>query len=61
MVEAWEVSCGRLDQYGMQHTRAFSNLCNSGLQPGALAATAREVCSVHPSLRGPHALVSAAA
>ncbi|KAK9819348.1 hypothetical protein WJX74_009216 [Apatococcus lobatus] len=31
MVEAWESVRGPLDQYGMQHTRAFANLCNSGV------------------------------
>ena len=33
MVHAWEDVRGRLDQYGMQHTRAFANLCNSGVAP----------------------------
>ncbi|KAK9907315.1 hypothetical protein WJX75_001305 [Coccomyxa subellipsoidea] len=31
MVGAWEAQCGQLDQYGMQHTRTFSNLCNVGI------------------------------
>lgn len=44
MVGAWEGACGRLDQYGMRHTRAFANLCNAGLQPAALGASARDAC-----------------
>ena len=35
MVAAWELAQGPLDQYGMQHTRAFANLCNSGVTPEA--------------------------
>ena len=33
MVEAWQAApgCGHLmDQYGMQYSRAFANLCNDG-------------------------------
>jgi hypothetical protein len=30
MVGAWEGGCGKLDQYGMQYTRLFANLCNAG-------------------------------
>ena len=45
MVAAWEGACGPLDQYGMRHTRAFANLCNTGLQPHTLGAMAAEGCS----------------
>jgi legumain len=45
MVAAWEGACGPLDQYGMRHTRAFANLCNTGLQPDTLGAMAAEGCS----------------
>jgi legumain len=44
MVGAWEHACGRLDQYGMRHTRAFSNLCNVGLTPAELVPAARQAC-----------------
>ncbi len=44
MVGAWEEACGKLDQYGMQHTRAFSNLCNAGVPPAALGAQAAATC-----------------
>ena len=30
MVGAWEGGCGKLDQYGMQYTCLFANLCNAG-------------------------------
>lgn len=38
---AWESQCGKLDQYGMQHTRAFANLCNAGMAPAALRTQVR--------------------
>ena len=44
MVGSWEEACGPLDQYGMRHTRAFANLCNAGLKPGALHAVAKGAC-----------------
>ncbi|CAD7700180.1 unnamed protein product [Ostreobium quekettii] len=31
LVAAWRERCGRLDDYGMKHTRAFANLCNAGV------------------------------
>lgn len=34
---AWQDACGELDQYGMRHSRAFVNLCNSGVTPEELA------------------------
>lgn len=43
MVGAWESQCGKLDQYGMQHTRAFANLCNAGVAPVSLRAQVRVV------------------
>lgn len=45
MVAAWESVRGPLDQYGMQHTRAFANLCNSGVTPCAFKAS---VCKTSP-------------
>lgn len=42
---SWEGACGRLDQYGMRHTRAFANLCNAGLRPSDLAAAAAATCA----------------
>lgn len=50
MVAAWEGACGQLDQYGMQYTRTFANLCNAGAHPSALAATAHGACAVQGSL-----------
>lgn len=44
MVGAWDAECGKLDQYGMQHTRAFSNLCNAGVAPAVLRAQAAQTC-----------------
>lgn len=40
MVSAWEASCGMLDQYGMQYTHAFANLCNIGVSNKQLAEVA---------------------
>ena len=45
MVSAWEGACGTLDQYGMQYTRTFANLCNAGSNPSALSAAAEGACS----------------
>ena len=53
MVAAWESACGMLDQYGMQYTRTFANLCNAEVQPAALAEASREACTVQDKLVGP--------
>lgn len=45
MMEAWGSVCGRLDQYGMRHSRAFANLCNLGVAVDDLEAVAGAVCS----------------
>jgi legumain len=45
MVGAWERECGRLDQYGMQHSRAFANLCNAGVSAAQLSASAAAACA----------------
>ena len=47
MVNAWEVSCGTLDQYGMQYTRTFANLCNMGVSTAQLQQAA---CANKPVL-----------
>lgn len=41
MVRAWEDAQGPLDQYGMQHTRTFANLCNIGVPTQLLGQAAR--------------------
>lgn len=46
MVAAWEASCGILDQYGMQYTRTFANLCNIGVTNQQLGKAA---CSSAPA------------
>ncbi|KAL4426127.1 hypothetical protein ABPG77_002713 [Micractinium sp. CCAP 211/92] len=64
MVGAWEGACGRLDQYGMRHTRAFANLCNAGLRPAYLASAAAQACASSAAatdvLLGPDAHVAEA-
>lgn len=40
----WQSKCGKLDQYGMQYSRLFANLCNAGLSVEALGSTAHAVC-----------------
>lgn len=40
MVAAWQQALGPLDQYGMQHTRTFANLCNIGVPPQLLSQAA---------------------
>lgn len=44
MMGAWQGQCGRLDQYGMQYSRLFANLCNAGISTDALSASASAVC-----------------
>ncbi len=44
MMEAWGAACGTLDQYGMQYSRTFANLCNAGLAPQQLATAAQAAC-----------------
>ena len=54
MVAAWEASCGTLDQYGMQYTRTFANLCNIGVsseQLGEVACAAKPALMLHPQLK----------
>jgi legumain len=48
MVGAWEGQCGQLDQYGMQHTRTFANLCNAGVPVDTLADAAAIACAPTP-------------
>lgn len=45
MVGAWERTCGALDGYTMQYTRAFANLCNFGFNPASLATSLEPLCS----------------
>lgn len=44
MVAMWESSCGSFDEYGMKHTRAFSNLCNIGINSETLGNAANFIC-----------------
>lgn len=44
MVAAWEAGCGELDQYGMQYSRTFANLCNAGVPVQMLAKAAVQTC-----------------
>ena len=46
MVAAWEQSCGPLDQYGMQHSRTFANLCNAGVPVQTFARTVAAECTL---------------
>lgn len=40
----WQNKCGRLDQYGMQYSRLFANLCNAGVSEEALESIAGSTC-----------------
>lgn len=54
MVAAWEASCGTLDQYGMQYTRTFANLCNIGIssnQLGEVAYAGKPALTLHPQFK----------
>ena len=47
---AWQNTCGKLDQYGMQYSRLFANLCNAGISVETLGQTASGVCKEEPAL-----------
>lgn len=49
MMGKWQAKCGRLDQYGMQYSRLFANLCNAGVSEEALERTAEATCQTRPS------------
>ncbi len=54
MVAAWEASCSTLDQYGMQYTRTFANLCNIGIlsdQLGEVACAVKPALMLHPQIK----------
>ena len=54
MVAAWEASCSTLDQYGMQYTRTFANLCNIGIlskQLGEVACAGKPALVLHTQLK----------
>lgn len=44
MMSAWQDKCGKLDQYGMQYSRLFANLCNAGIPVETLGKSAASVC-----------------
>lgn len=44
MVSAWQDQCGKLDQYGMQYSRLFANLCNAGVSVDSLSKSAAATC-----------------
>ena len=46
MMNKWQSRCGRLDQYGMQYSRLFANLCNAGVSEEALESVAEATCQV---------------
>ncbi len=45
----WQAKCGKLDQYGMQYSRLFANLCNAGVSVEALESTAEATCGATTS------------
>lgn len=45
MVDSWESKCGLLGEYGMKSTRVFANLCNAGMEAGAIGDVAARACS----------------
>ena len=45
---AWQDVCAPLDQYGMQYSRLFANLCNAGIPVATMMESASSVCQVHP-------------
>jgi legumain len=48
MMGAWQDVCGPLDQYGMQYSRLFANLCNAGIPVATMTQSAASVCQVRP-------------
>ncbi|KAJ4955800.1 hypothetical protein NE237_012583 [Protea cynaroides] len=58
MVKMFETHCGSLTQYGMKYTRAFANICNSGIPEEEMEEACMAVCNSYnmgtwsPSSRG---------
>ena len=44
-MNAWADQCG-MDQYAMQYSRTFANLCNAGMPVPLLAEAAQAACAV---------------
>ena len=58
MMGAWQEQCGKLDQYGMQYSRLFANLCNAGITTETLTGTLTATCSVPDAAVEPVVTVS---
>jgi hypothetical protein len=52
-VRTYEASCGPLTQYGMKHMRAFSNICNAGIDTAQMSAAASKACAAIQCLSVP--------
>jgi len=55
---AWKQQCGQLDQYGMQYSRLFANLCNAGVSTETLSGTLAATCAASSSALEPIVNVS---
>ena len=58
MMGAWKEQCGKLDQYGMQYSRLFANLCNAGITTETLAGTLPATCPTPQAAMEPVVTVS---
>ena len=45
MMDGWTASCGKLDQYGMQYSRLFANMCNAGVSVESVKSAAANACT----------------
>ncbi|KAG6474139.1 hypothetical protein ZIOFF_068063 [Zingiber officinale] len=51
VVQAFELHCGSLTQYGMKYMRAFANICNEGVLKDAMEEACGNVCGSYNSAK----------
>ncbi|KAG6495220.1 hypothetical protein ZIOFF_043014 [Zingiber officinale] len=51
VVQAFELHCGSLTQYGMKYMRAFANICNEGVSKDAMEEACGNVCGSYNSAK----------
>ncbi|KAG6536532.1 hypothetical protein ZIOFF_001590 [Zingiber officinale] len=51
VVQAFELHCGSLTQYGMKYMRAFANICNEGVSKDGMEEACGNVCGSYNSAK----------
>ncbi|XP_042444064.1 vacuolar-processing enzyme beta-isozyme-like [Zingiber officinale] len=50
-IQAFELHCGSLTQYGMKYMRAFANICNEGVSKDEMEEACGNVCGSYNSAK----------